>query len=256
MSFIIISEQYGQLTSKATKQDALDILESKRINYPNDVFICIDTRTNEKIEFTNDNYQIPEPVYFDTPQRLWCIIDTMPKSILSDFKEYSDALTIATSLEDKNKAMDVLTSGISIYFIDAYIYWAETYVRLERYKKKIFGIDNNIEISLKEYGIAWSIEKNKLTIYYGIRQELNDCNEYEWVEFDWNCYPMNINVREEWNWANFEEVNDFVGGGFFNQDLPYQIFDLLSYYGSENLFGSSYCGGIKYENIVKEQKNG
>ena len=200
-----------------------------------------------------DDYRLPEPVYVGTPQLLQSIIDTMPISVLSHFKTYSDAITIATSYEDRDKAMDTLISERSIYDIDAYVFWAKTYARLNP-KKEIIGIDTDIETSLKEYGYAWSISDNELTVYYGIKQELNDCNDYEWIEFNWASYPMNINVREEWNWVNFSDINSFVGSKFFEQSLHYKIYDLLSYYGYENVFGTSYCNGITLNNVIKEQK--
>jgi len=197
-----------------------------------------------------NDYQLPEPVYVGTPQLLQSIIDTMPVSVLSHFKTYSDAITIATSYEDRDAALDRLIIERSIYDIDAYVYWAKTYARLNS-KKEIIGIDTDVKTSLREYGYAWSIEKNKLTVYYGIRQGMNDCNEYHWIEFDWNSYPIDTDVTEEFNWVDFEAVNDFTGGEFFEQDLPYQIFNLLSYYGYENVFGTTYCGGMTYENVTK-----
>jgi len=74
-----------------------------------------------------NDYKLPEPVYVGTPQLLQSIIDCMPKSILSGFKEYSDA-------EDKDAVLNRLIDDISIYEIDAFVFWAETYARLERYK--------------------------------------------------------------------------------------------------------------------------
>ena len=75
-----------------------------------------------------NDYQLPEPVYFDTPQRLWCIIDSMPESVIDDFKLYSNA-------ENKNAALDHLIAEKIIYDVDFFIFWAETYARLNSKKE-------------------------------------------------------------------------------------------------------------------------
>lgn len=125
-------------------------------------------------------------------------------------------------------------------------------LRQEYNHENLTGIDVNIEISLKEYGIAWIETETDILFYYGINTGVNDCGDMDYIAFDFCSIDKNIDIKSEYDWADFDAVNDFVGGGFFDQDITMQIFDLLQYYGYENIFGSTYYEGLTYNDIVKE----
>lgn len=125
-------------------------------------------------------------------------------------------------------------------------------LRQEYNHNELTGVDIDIEISLKEYGIAWIETETDILFYYGINTGLNDCNDMDYITFDFCSIDKNIDIKSEYDWADFDSVNDFVGGGFFDQDLTMQIFDLLQYYGYENVFGSTYYEGLTYNDIVQE----
>jgi hypothetical protein len=114
------------------------------------------------------------------------------------------------------------------------------------------GMDADIEISLKEHGFAWIETETEFLFYYGIKTELNECGEHDFTRFDFCSIDKEIDIKEEFDWVDFEAVNDFVGGGFFENPLEFQINDLISYYGYENVFGTSYYEGLTYNEIIKE----
>jgi len=118
--------------------------------------------------------------------------------------------------------------------------------------KKLIGNDVDIETSLKEYGLAWTESKTEYHFYYGIRVDDNCSHD----RFDWSDVSKDIDIREEYSWADFDAVNSFVGGGFFELSLPQQITDLISYYGSENVFGSSYTEGMTYRDVLNNTVDG
>lgn len=118
-------------------------------------------------------------------------------------------------------------------------------------KKEIQGVDVDIEISLKEYGIAWIESDIDILFYYGINTGENDCGYMDYIAFDSCSIDKDIDIKSEYSWIDFDAVNDFVGGNFFNNPLQYQIFDLIQYYGCDNVFGSSYCSGLTYNDIIK-----
>jgi hypothetical protein len=116
-------------------------------------------------------------------------------------------------------------------------------------KRGFVGIDKSLEISLFEYGLAWTKEVNEseYLFYYGIKRD--DFGDY--CRFDWGRLSVDTNMEEEFNWADFDKVADFTGTTkeeFLKQDLPRIISDLLAYYGYENVFGSCYCGPFEIEN--------
>ena len=115
------------------------------------------------------------------------------------------------------------------------------------------GVDCDAEISLKDYGIAWIKNDTDILFYYYIENGLNEYNECECILFDQCSISLNTNIKSDYDWANFDDVNNYIGGGFFDQTIEFQIVDLLNYYGYENVFGSSYGGGITYNEIIGEE---
>ena len=110
------------------------------------------------------------------------------------------------------------------------------------------GPDISIEISLKEYGIAWKIGETETRFYYGTKH-----SGEEYTGFDWGCLENNVDVKDEYNWANFQEVADFTGMSLKDwEDTPLtgKIQDLQHYYGMENVFGGSYTEPMTYEEVI------
>ena len=104
------------------------------------------------------------------------------------------------------------------------------------------GIDASLETSLFEYGLIWAkgIEghENDYHFIYGVG---NDGESY--TSFDWGDIAVDTNPTEEWNFVDWDEVGSFVGMSeedLLKQPLPQLVFDLISYYGFENIMGSSY----------------
>lgn len=120
------------------------------------------------------------------------------------------------------------------------------------------GNDASLETSLKEYGLAWIENKvtSKVLFYYGIRMD-----KEEYVRFDFSELDLDVNVETEWNWAcgqgetPFAELMSFVGmtyAEWSKGSITQKVTDLLSYYGFENVFGSSYWEGLTYLAIFKD----
>ena len=114
------------------------------------------------------------------------------------------------------------------------------------------GPDVSIEISLKEYGLAWNCDNahynnGDVLFYYGIHF---DDEKQDYTRFDFCSLPVNTNIKTEYAWADFEQLSSFIGGDFFELDFFAQIQTLLDYYGPENVFGSSYWNGLTYQQIM------
>ena len=103
---------------------------------------------------------------------------------------------------------------------------------------KLEGVDCNIEISLKEYGFAWIEQEKEYIFYYGISH-----NGEEFDFFDYGSIPVDLDILKEYDWIDLESVLNTVGSSkedWLAMCLPNQIFDLVNYYGFENIFGTSY----------------
>lgn len=113
---------------------------------------------------------------------------------------------------------------------------------------KIEGVDVDIETSLMEYGIAWILSgcETEYKFYYGIGY--NDNSEYN--SFDSSFIAADIDIYEEYNWVNFEGIYSYNGidnkTDYGKLPLPQIIYDLIQYYGYENVFGTSYHAGMDY----------
>jgi len=105
------------------------------------------------------------------------------------------------------------------------------------------GPDASLETSLYEYGLIWikGIEdhENDYHFIYGVGLD----EEGNYNLFDWGNVAIDTDPRKEWDWVNWPDVLSCVGmdeEAFFNQPLPQIVSDLISYYGHENIMGSSY----------------
>ena len=76
----------------------------------------------------------------------------------------------------------------------------------------------------------------------------------EWTRFDRCEISKDVDVFQEYDWADFNEVFSFVGANkeeWIAFNLTRQITDLIYYYGFENVFGSTYWEGFE----IKEHSN-
>jgi hypothetical protein len=107
------------------------------------------------------------------------------------------------------------------------------------------GIDADLATSLFEYGMAWKEDDKQIEFIYGIGLKEEDYNQ-----FDRCSFALDLDVYKEFDWACFEEVHLCMGSIKEDWDalpLPQKIYDLVSYYGFENIFGSSYWEGFQIE---------
>jgi len=116
---------------------------------------------------------------------------------------------------------------------------------------KLEGNDVDIETSLKEYGLAWIETDTEFLFYYGIGYS---DDEQEYNKFDFCSFEKNLDIKDEFNWVEWEGIKDYTGMDIMDCSFPQQISDLLSYYGYENVFGSCYWEGLNYSDIIKGEK--
>lgn len=107
------------------------------------------------------------------------------------------------------------------------------------------GTDACLATSLFEYGMAWKEDDNQIEFIYGIGLE-----ETEYNRFDRCTFNLDLDIRKEFDWVNFDEVASFTGmtsTDWNNLPLPFKINDSVKYYGFENVFGSSYWEGFEIQ---------
>jgi len=106
------------------------------------------------------------------------------------------------------------------------------------------GVDASLETSLYEYGLIWKLQKDEATgkdeykFIYGVSVEGEEYNLFDYAHIDADVDPVS-----EWNFVKWEDVAEFCGVSkeeLLTQDLPWIVRDLVSYYGREDIFGSSY----------------
>ena len=108
------------------------------------------------------------------------------------------------------------------------------------------GPDACLMISLFEYGLAWKKEGDEVLFIYGIKVG----NNGDYVRFDRCTLSADTDPTKEWDWADFPNVVDCMGctlEEWLECPLTCQVNDLLSYYGFENVFRSSYWEGFAIE---------
>lgn len=105
------------------------------------------------------------------------------------------------------------------------------------------GPDASLDVSLFDYGLAYKVTNDEILFIYGTQYGFN-----EYIRFDRCTIKTDINIQEEYDWADLPDVQSTMG--YSNKDwnalpLEQQITDLLNYYGYENIFGSSYWEGFE-----------
>jgi hypothetical protein len=104
------------------------------------------------------------------------------------------------------------------------------------------GTDASLDISLGEYSLAWIKGEDETIFIYSIGNK----------RFDRTSFDNDLDVYREFNWVNWDALFSFVGvekESFDKYSLSQKIIDLLSYYGYENIFGSSYWEGFEIEGV-------
>lgn len=110
------------------------------------------------------------------------------------------------------------------------------------------GCDVSLEISLFEYGLIWKkfsrkttggFKKGEYRFIYGANH-----NGREYTGFGWagNVHET-TNPKREWNWVNWEEAANYTGFSvrdFLQRPVHEIVYDLLCFYGYENVFGPTY----------------
>ena len=108
-------------------------------------------------------------------------------------------------------------------------------------KKGFEGIDVNLEISLFEYGMIARDKGNELQVIYVT----------EWIDFEKPKYfdvsyisfdGLNSIIND--SWFDKKEFLDFLGiteTEFKESPKIMMLYNYISYYGTENILGSSYC---------------
>tara|TARA_S200002703_G_scaffold131903_1_gene119569 strand:- start:3303 stop:3692 length:390 start_codon:yes stop_codon:yes gene_type:complete len=119
-------------------------------------------------------------------------------------------------------------------------------------KIAITGVDANLETSLKEYGIAWHKTESEIVFIYGIEHNGNDFTSFDKCSFD-----LSANLVDEFNWideSDWQSFASFIGADASEiKELPIEelIHSLVSYYGTDNIFGSSYWQGNSFDELRK-----
>jgi hypothetical protein len=112
--------------------------------------------------------------------------------------------------------------------------------------KQYNGVDADLATSLYEYGLIWAkgIEghENDYHFIYGVTTD--DAGNYNL--FDWADIAIDTDIKAEYNWISENDWQHVLSSvdmdekEFFSMPLPWIINDLISYYGHENIMGSSY----------------
>ncbi len=124
--------------------------------------------------------------------------------------------------------------------------------------KEYSGPDLSIEISLKEYGIAWFNTGKEWHFLYGVRYD-ND-NMDEWSTFDTGWFDIDTDVRREFSWmddADWKGLFSFIGHkGTLDEYIgettfPNIVHDIVRFFGRENVFGGTYGTGYTWEDLER-----
>jgi len=101
--------------------------------------------------------------------------------------------------------------------------------------------DVSLEISLKEY-------KYGLFTNPKYPEDIMVIYEAHPERYDIAYFPPFV-PEVEFNWVDLDNISNFCGYDVSKQDNKRVIMDLISYYGFENVCGSSYWEGFTFEEI-------
>ena len=109
-------------------------------------------------------------------------------------------------------------------------------------KIQLDGIAVDLEISLREYGIAWHKRGDEITFIYGIKHDGVDHTNFDHCAFD-----INTNLREHFNWIDASTWNEID-----ESCIERTIESILWLYGTENTFGTVYGEGFTFEELLEK----
>ena len=92
---------------------------------------------------------------------------------------------------------------------------------------------------LKEVGISFEETPDDLVVVFGVG--INNKNEYD--TFDYAIFKKDLDVPEEYDWADLKAVASCSGldlDSWEKMPLQRQLEDLYFYYGRLNVFGETY----------------
>ena len=114
-------------------------------------------------------------------------------------------------------------------------------------KQSWFGIDASNEISLFEYGLLVKQDaKDSYTVIYKVSENTFDTATITNVE-------CNYLTKESWfDLAGFLSYVGSNADSWYSSNIAIRLFDLLTYYGYENIFGSCWYGGMS-EDEARQQ---
>jgi hypothetical protein len=108
------------------------------------------------------------------------------------------------------------------------------------------GHDADIGTSLFEYGLIWKNEGNRYKFLFATESESKNLDSHFAVVHS-AFFDNDTNPKTEWNWVDWAEVAQCRGctvAELQSNPLPWLVYNLVSYYGWENVFGSVYHEGI------------
>jgi hypothetical protein len=112
-----------------------------------------------------------------------------------------------------------------------------------KYERNGFnGIDQDLFISLNEYGLIWKVYKKANKKRGFVKGEylfifIDNNNELNWS----GNIHIDTNLKEHFSWVNWKDIFSFTGiekEEYFQLPNHIIITDLISYYGTINIFGA------------------
>lgn len=106
------------------------------------------------------------------------------------------------------------------------------------------GVDASLDISLFEYGLIWKQAEEKDT-YQFVYSSPHDASAYCWSTLSKSDLESMFD-----SWAEQSAIESYTGIPFgeWIEDFPRNVYDMVSYYGTMNIFGNSY-----YSFIIEEE---
>lgn len=114
------------------------------------------------------------------------------------------------------------------------------------------GIDEDIEISLKEYGKAWEEDEEGTTFIFGLK------NKGEvFTQFGEYCLDKNESAQDLLSWLDKKDwvsLSNYIGRDEVNFSSIDTVWAAYDYFGYQNVFGEDYTEGLTYDEIIKKYK--
>ena len=103
------------------------------------------------------------------------------------------------------------------------------------------GSDACLETSLFEYGLIWLKGEKETLFIYGQGVKDNDCGDVDYCNFERCTIENDADISQDYDWCDWSEVlqGDNIDN-FKEMPISNQIQALMTAYGFENIFGSSY----------------